>query len=230
MSAAGTPAAVGASHTGIIGPRTAALQAGVARMHSDAITSGGPAAKRDPRRGTAARLVWIEPVEYSDVMTRTPSTPMTSWTRARPLRLTEVGSQSRSARPWNTRYIVSRTVKAANSLVLRPRHHPVRPPHAGSDRRVPGLRLPRADHRSHRPGRHHIDTRHRADVRGGWRRLARERRVYELVPDSSRMAGRSKPRKASGVTKAVISWICAPRRVSTSMARGVKVCVLSFQA
>ncbi len=65
---------------------------------------------------------------------------------------------------------------------------------------------------------------------GGWRRLARERRVYELVPDSSRMAGRSKPRKASGVRKAVISWICAPCRVSTSMARGMKVCVLPFQA
>jgi hypothetical protein len=47
MSAAGTPAAVGASHTGIIGPRTAARQAGVARTHSDAITSGGPATKRD---------------------------------------------------------------------------------------------------------------------------------------------------------------------------------------
>jgi len=58
----------------------------------------------------------------------------------------------------------------------------------------------------------------------------RERRVYELVPGSSRMAGRSKLRKASGVTKAVISWICVPCRVSTSMARGVKVCVLSFQA
>jgi len=58
----------------------------------------------------------------------------------------------------------------------------------------------------------------------------RERRVYELLPDSLRMAGRSKPRNASGVTKAVISWICAPCRVSTSMARGMKVCVLSFQA
>jgi hypothetical protein len=50
------------------------------------------AARNRPRRGTAARLVWIEPVEYSDVMARTPSTPMASWARARPLRLTEVGS------------------------------------------------------------------------------------------------------------------------------------------
>jgi hypothetical protein len=56
------------------------------------------------------------------------------------------------------------------------------------------------------------------------------RRRYGLVPDAGRMAGRSKLRKASGVRKAVISWICAPRRVSTSMARGVKVCALSSQA
>ena len=80
------------------------------------------------------------------------------------------------------------------------------------------------------PGPRIDDDHHRADVRGGWRRLARERRVYELVPDSSRMAGRSKPRKVSGVRKAVISWICAPCRVSTSMARSMKVCVLPFQA
>ena len=55
------------------------------------------AARNRPRRGTAARLVWIEPVEYSDVMTRTPSTPMPSQARARPLRLTSPGSHP--ARP-----------------------------------------------------------------------------------------------------------------------------------
>jgi hypothetical protein len=56
------------------------------------------------------------------------------------------------------------------------------------------------------------------------------RRHYELVPDAGRMAGRSKVWKASGVRKAVISWICVPRRVSTSMARGIKVCVFPSQA
>ena len=56
------------------------------------------------------------------------------------------------------------------------------------------------------------------------------RRRYELVPDAGRLAGRSKLGKAAGVRKAVISWICASRRVSTSMARGVKVWVLSSQA
>jgi len=47
---------------------------------------------------------------------------------------------------------------------------------------------------------------------------------------SGRTAGRSKLAKTSGVRKAVISWICAPRKVSTSTARGVKVWVLSSQA
>ena len=56
------------------------------------------------------------------------------------------------------------------------------------------------------------------------------RHRYGLVPDAGRLAGRSKLPKASGVRKAVISWICAPRRVSTSMARGIKVWVLSSQA
>jgi hypothetical protein len=62
------------------------------------------------------------------------------------------------------------------------------------------------------------ETRGRVPVRGA---------LYELARTA---AGRSKPRKASGVRKAVISWICAPRRVSTSTARGMKACVLSSQA
>src|SRR5260370_41444513 len=53
---------------------------------------------------------------------------------------------------------------------------------------------------------------------------------HELVPGSGRLAGRSKPRKASGVRKAVISWICSPRRVSTSTARGVNGCVVASPA
>jgi hypothetical protein len=52
-------------------------------------------------------------------------------------------------------------------------------------------------------------------------------RRYESVADAGRLAGRSRSRKASGVRKAVISWICGPRRVSTSTARGMKVWVLS---
>jgi hypothetical protein len=56
------------------------------------------------------------------------------------------------------------------------------------------------------------------------------RRRYGLVPGAGSLVGRSKLRKASGVRKAVISWICGPRRVSTSMARGTKACAVSSQA
>ena len=51
--------------------------------------------------------------------------------------------------------------------------------------------------------------------------------AYELAGTAG---GRSKPRKAPGVRKAVISQICAPRKVSTLTACGMKACVLSSQA
>ena len=46
-----------------------------------------------PRRGTAARLLPIAPVEYSEVISKTPSTPIASWAMAKPEPLIEVGSQ-----------------------------------------------------------------------------------------------------------------------------------------
>src|SRR5208282_3253022 len=51
------------------------------------------AASTRPRFGTAIRLVWIIPEEYSELMQSTPSTAMASWPIASPAPLTPVGSQ-----------------------------------------------------------------------------------------------------------------------------------------
>jgi len=44
------------------------------------------------RRGTAAKVARIIPVAYSPVISSTPSTPIASWARNTPARLTPVGS------------------------------------------------------------------------------------------------------------------------------------------
>jgi hypothetical protein len=46
-----------------------------------------------PRRGTAARLLLIAPLEYSEVISKIPSTPIASWAMAKPERLIPAGSQ-----------------------------------------------------------------------------------------------------------------------------------------
>src|SRR5437016_2161865 len=56
-----------------------------------AVSTTALAASRVRRWGTAARLDRIEPVEYSLVMTSTPSTPTASWARKKPLRLYDAG-------------------------------------------------------------------------------------------------------------------------------------------
>jgi hypothetical protein len=53
------------------------------------------AARSLPRRGTAAKLLPMDPDEYSDVTRRTPSTPMASWAIENPAPLIDVGSHVR---------------------------------------------------------------------------------------------------------------------------------------
>src|SRR6516165_163942 len=55
------------------------------------------AATSRPRCGSAVSEVRIIPVEYSDVMTSVPTTPITSWVRNRPPRLQDAGSKNG---PW----------------------------------------------------------------------------------------------------------------------------------
>src|SRR6266851_1150776 len=56
-----------------------------------AAANTAPLAARTVRRwGTAAKVDRIIPVEYSAVMTRTPSTPTASWASRMPLRLNDV--------------------------------------------------------------------------------------------------------------------------------------------
>jgi hypothetical protein len=50
------------------------------------------AARSLPRRGTAARLLPIAPVEYSEVISKIPSSPIASWAMTKPDSLIEVGS------------------------------------------------------------------------------------------------------------------------------------------
>ena len=49
------------------------------------------------RFGTAAKVERIIPVEYSAVITRTPSTPIKSWASITPVRLMATGSVPKSA-------------------------------------------------------------------------------------------------------------------------------------
>ena len=55
------------------------------------------------RRGTALRLSWMVPVEYSALTTSTARTPMASWASRTPARLARVGSNAWGIPPWRAK-------------------------------------------------------------------------------------------------------------------------------
>jgi hypothetical protein len=70
------------------------------------------------RRGTAAMVERIIPVEYSPVIASTPRTPSESWAKLIPARLTESGWKS--ARSWALRWAqrVSKTMQARTPIPI----------------------------------------------------------------------------------------------------------------